>query len=351
MALTYVQADDGLISRRRDRRAALFFSTAALTPIVGAILGGTLSSTFIDLPIATSIGTVLGGLGGWMLFLNTKHRFIVQNDTTGALVTLDALRSLFKLGKVDVIYGPGTHFAYPWEQRFEGNNIPVIEATEDFKFPVQCEDGILLAEGSFRLRPDFRNPVAFLSGVASVAGDLKDLIIVKAASHYKNKKVTDATSSLPELNQLLDDTFVQGQKDSGLEIRFGVQIGDVTIRTVLPSEELQRTLSALAEAEMIFLGTAKVLGRTKDELKAGLEDGSVTKEEFDHARREFRIISGNMDNAEVKRWEVDVTGISPEIVQAATAFLSRVPPETLKQFASGGKKPSARNTPKGGGRK
>lgn len=351
MAISYVKADDKLVERNRRGRSLVFFGSAISAPILGMIVGFALAMIFLNFPGSAAVGMILGGLGGLILFLTIKHRFIVQNDTTGALVTLDAFRSLFNMGNVDVIYGPGTHFAYPWEQRFERNNIPVIEATNEFKFPVKCNDGILTGEGSFRLRPDFRNPIAFLSGVGSVAGDLEDLIITEAVAFYKGKSINDATSSQAELNQVLNEKFAHGAEKTPFEDRFGVQVGDVTIRTVLPSEELQRTLSGKAEAEMVFEGTAILLGMNKEELRRAVKDNTIDPAKVERARREFRIISGNMDNSEVKRWEIDVTGIDPKIAEAATAFLSRVPPETLKSFVAKGQGNPAARTPKGGGKK
>lgn len=348
MALAYIPADDKLVDRDRAGRSFVFFGSAISLPILGAILGFGLAWLFLDFPASELIGAIFGALGGWALFLVIRHRYIVQNDTTGALVTLNALRSLFNQGDVNVVYGPGTHFAYPWEQRFERNNIPVMEATNSFKFPVVCLDGILNGEGSFRLRPDFNNPIAFLSGVGSVAGDLEDLIITEAAGFYKQKKVMEATSSQHKLNIRLNRKFAGGVAQTPFEKRFGVQVGDVTIRTVLPSEELQRTISGLAEADMVLEGTAVLLGMTKDQLKKAIADNTIDPAKVDRARRDFRIISGNMDGSKVNRYELDISGVTPEVAQAISAIIDS---KIVEKFVGGDKTAPAAKTPKGGGKK
>jgi hypothetical protein len=101
----------------------------------------------------------------------------------------------------------------------------------------------------------------------------------------------------------------------------------------------------------VFEGTAILLGMSKEELRDAVKNNKIDPAKVERARREFRIVSGNMDNSEVKRWEIDVTGIDPKIAEAMAAFLNRVPPETLKSFAAKGQDKPAARTPKGGGKK
>jgi hypothetical protein len=332
-----IQANDSLIKRNRTGRALVFFGT----PVVLALLGGTLVSflahTFIGVAGVSSIGLIVGIAAGLISFLAIKHFFVVQNDTTGLLITLDQLKSLFQgqNGKpVHVVYGPGTHFSYPWEARFARNNIPVTETTEEFEFTAICSDGTLKGKGSFRLRPDFENPINYLSGVGAVAGDLKDLIIAFINAWLAKKTMQEGLDEQDKLYTALHERFIKASEKTPFEVRFGVQLGDITVSQLLMSDETQRTRGAINEANVIAQGTAILLGYRSEVrsdgttldavqcMQSALAAKAITQDDIDRARREFRIISGNMDGASVNRYEVDIKGLTPEVAGALAAVLN-----------------------------
>ena len=319
-----VQADDSLIiDRDRGIRAIVFFGTPVALAFFGGLLGAFLANTFIGMKGVGTIGFIVGAAGGLIGFLSIKHLFVVVNEVTGMLVTINQLQTLFGKDKKKsfVVYGPGTHLALPWETRAAENNIPVDETSEVFTFKAICKDGTLTGKGSFRLRPDFQNPINYLSGVGAVAGELKDLIIAFINQWLAQKTMQKALDEQHLLHQAVHDKFVDASTKTPFEERFGVQLGDITTSELLMSDEAQRTRAGLNEAEMVAKGTAILLGYSDvAEIKVALAANAITQDDIDRARRDFRIISGNMEGATVNRYEVDIKGLSPEVATALTSF-------------------------------
>lgn len=334
ISTSVVQVNDSLIERQRGARTAVFFLTPVVLLSFGALLTGILAKIFIG-DLFFSIGLIIGAVLGFVSFLAIKHMFVVENNTTGLLVTLDRLKSLLGDKEVNVFYGPGTHLSFPWEARFAENNIPVLEVAEEFSFPVMCKDGTLEVFASFRLRPDFKNPINYLSGVGAAAKDFKALQIAAITKELHQQTMQAALDGSEALNKKLHAEFAgEGVTDlTDFEQRFGVRTGDVTVSNMLMSNEAQRTRTALNEASVVSKGTAILLGfETVEAMVIALDVGKITQEAIDRARREFRIISGNMDGAEVKRYEVDITGLSPE---AATAISSLAKNPSVQAFFAG----------------
>jgi hypothetical protein len=268
------------------------------------------------------VGTGIGLIGRAAL----EPRFRINNSTTSVFLTFDPLKRL--LGREDVLtlYPPGPHICYPQEQRFSENTISLDEATVEFEFLVLCPDGALTGSGSFRLSADQKNPVAFQRGVAAVAEDLRDLIIAVAVEELATKKVVSALKTLPKVNDRLYKEFVKGT--SRFEKRFGVEVGDVTIGQLLPSEELQKTLTAQTEAAAIAKGTAIMLGYTSmGKVKEAVEVGKLNEGDVKDARDRFLSVSGNLEGMDIKRNELVLSahGIPPELAGAITALAANAP--------------------------
>jgi hypothetical protein len=303
--------------------------------MLGRYIGTSINSST---PLIHTIFGLVGLVAGGFSVNELLKQSLVRNTTTQMFLTVDMLKSFFGKEKVNVPYGPGIHFSFPWEWRVEENNISLEEASEDFEFTVQCLDGTLTGKGSFRLRPDPEKPVSFLTGVAAVAEDLTDLIIVEAVDIFANKKITDATALIPELNKRLVKNIVDNTSD--LEKRFGVIVGDATVKELLPSAEVQKTISALAEAGAIQEGTALLMGMSPAKLLEKLEDGTVDQNAYKVARDRFMAISGNLEGMDIRRYELDLnaSGIDPETAQALTSLAQQVTPVVAARSGKGRKK-------------
>jgi regulator of protease activity HflC (stomatin/prohibitin superfamily) len=229
-------------------------------------------------------------------------------------VTLDQLRSLRNKDNVNVSYGPGTHLSFPWETRIKENNISLEEAAQDFDFKVQCSDGVINGSGSFRLRPDLRSAVTFLNGAAGVASEIKDLIISDIIKFFREKTVKQAVTNFGELNRHLDKQFADHHAD--VEERYGINVTDVTVSMMLPSEDVQKTLSALSEATAIAAGTEILLAIPPGKLSEYLEQNKTTQADVKEARDRFLAISGNLEGMDISRNEYDfnIRGLDSETI-------------------------------------
>jgi len=169
-------------------------------------------------------------------------------------------------------------------------------------------------------------PVKFQRGVASVAEDLRDLIITEALQQLATKTVADAMLSIEEVNTALAKMFVVG--NTPFEIRFGIIVGDVTIGELLPSKELRRTLSAQTEALAIAQGTAILLGYSSMRaVKAAIKSGAITTNDQKEARDRFLSVSGNLEGMDIKRNELVLTAaeIDPKFAEAIMALAQNAP--------------------------
>jgi hypothetical protein len=205
-------------------------------------------------------------------------------------------------------------------------------------------------EGSYRIRPDFQNLIPFLSGVASTAEELKEILTAHAVEILSGKTVDEALGSLKELNHALMKQFGLGpeknpsDEPTDFEKRFGVFVGDVTIAKILPSEEVQRTRGSITEARAIQEGTAILLGyNDAAALQAALESSRIKPEEIRHARDRFLSISGNMEGMDLKRSEIEVSiqGLDKESIQALTE-LAKVAAPAAAMFAGAAGKSGSR---------
>ncbi len=312
------------------------------SPMVGGLLGRFLTTVFAgsgqDLII--NIGTVAGAGLGFIGFMAMKHRFFVSNPTTGVFLTIDTLKAFLSRDDIFVGYGPGgPHPAFPWEKRVPENNISVKVATVTFTVSIQCQDGTVTVSGSARLRPDHMNVQAFLTGVATTAADLQDLILSFLISKIGRKKIADVLKGITTLNTNLKKKFVGHDANTRTEFeeQHGVYVNDVTVSEILPSAEVQRTMSGITEARFVAEGTAILLGyETAADLSVALKAGQLTNAERDNARMRFMAMTGNMEGVNVNRFEIDLnaSGIDKDTAEALTSLARNTPPGVLAGMAA-----------------
>jgi hypothetical protein len=316
---------DSEINPNRDRGARFLtlvvyiLLVPSLTMILFTVLG---EQFFPNSVLMFKISLIIGlAVGIGVLGLSIEKFFIIRNPTTAMFLTQDTIASLLGKNDVNISYGPGTHISFPWERRLGENNISLLEAANDFNFTVQCADGTLTGSGSFRVRPNQSKPVVFLSSVSAVADDIRDLIVGEVVAFFKNKTAAEALNTLGDLNKHLDVLF--RQSDTEVEERCGVQISDVTVTELLPSEELQRTLSAVSEAGAIAKGVEILLGMNQEEQKTAIREGRLTQADINLARDRFLSISGNLAGMDIKRQEFDFSfhGLDPEALTAMAEVL------------------------------
>lgn len=348
---------DSQVERSRGARWFSYLTTTIIVFLAPTLIGLKLASdmNFLNFFLQPLLGGGAGAIVGWYLAVRVLEKSYIENDAARAFVTINRLRTLLSSGKtksdaelqamsddereeyirrskVFATFGPGSHLDHWWAARFAANNFNLNEASENFTIMAQCKDGVLEGEGSFRARPDINRLIAFRAGAAVVAADVSDLVEVKLAARLADVSVTDAPKLLKVINEELEDTFVQSNnvEPTNFERRFGLFMGDVTLKRLLPEADLRKTIGAIGEMEAISKAVIHyVLSlygfETMAELRAAVAEGRLSEQHVQDriARTEARmlVVSGQ-DKATVTRYEVDVTGV-PEDLGPGLAALAQ----------------------------
>lgn len=327
------EPEDRYIERDRGLRFLCLVGFWVVIPILTAGVGYAIGGMVFNHSVMANIFAILGvGAGAYGMLAALERRFVIRNEITGLFVTQNELASIFG-GDVNVFYGPGTHISYPWERRTQTGNITLEEVPVKFDFTVQCLDGTVKPYGSYRLRPDMKHPIRFLSGVAGVASELQGLIGPFILDHFNNLTVREGLNARNEINQALRNRFVNNDDD--LEKRFGIIISDVTVDEILPTAEVQKTLSGIAEADAIFHATAKILGYDADTARRLREEGKIPDHVWQRASNQAMAVTGNNEGRQETGYTLDVnlSGIDSDttmkIVEAGTEMLKSPPGQAL----------------------
>ena len=311
--------DDTIVDRNRMANAVVFLTTTALVqaiPTVGlGMLTSSLFGTAVPLPMGL-VGGIIGFTGGLIANVEVLKRSLVNNEVAQAFVTVDSLKAILGRKNPFVVYGPGGPYLAKWWEQRSGENVINLEiASVNFSFTVQCADGVLYGEGSFRLRADIRHAVKYLRGYNAIAEDIGELIIAHAITELANKRARSATHHIKALNESLTQKFAgMGSDTTNFEEGYGVNFIDVTVTKLMPSEDLQKTMSAIAEASMVKAGTAALLGMSQKAVAAALEAGTLSRADYNNARDRFLSVSGNLEGMDISRqeFEINLKGIEPQ---------------------------------------
>lgn len=364
----YLYPSDDMIERDRASRVIVFILLMLI--MTGLVMWISLSLfNALGMP---QLGWVVGFAGSVFLGLQLLEKSLIQNDDEQAFITVNTLQTLFSGKRSEefeklpleqqkklarsygrVAYGPGAHFAYPWESRDASNNVSLAEATESLEFVLMSEDGTLTGKGSFRLRPNIKGVVGFKLGAAAIASNLSDLVKAEAVAVLGGNSVESASEFLPELNRRLADKFGDlSAERTDFERRFEVFVGDITVGELLGSDDVLKTLNAVSEAAIIRRAIAEYLGyKDMKAVRAAITRGSLTEDQLRRAEERMLQISGQDDIKTTRTlFELDVSGLDPDTAEAFKGLASAVAPFAAQMAGrrSGGAKPGGRNKRKKG---
>jgi len=349
-------ATDSLLKRDRTGRLIVLIAWIIFLLFVPPFVGAQISSDwFGNIVPGLLLGFVVTAMAS-----STLARFFVKVGALRAFVTVDLLQTFINQRsgsagpdeKVYVPYGPGLHISFPWESRGAAQNIPLEEMSEDFKVTVQLRQGPVHIKGSVRLRPDITKLVPFLGGVASIVSEVTDLIESKIIQYLgHNENVFEVLTSVKDLNSYLNREFAIGKGGSGVaefEDRFGVNVGDVTVAEILPSEEVQKTMAGLTEAQVIAEGTAILMGyKNAEGVKRAKTRGLVTQDDINKARDRFMAASDNIKmDLDANEYTFKIEGLEkldPKTVKALSQAAALYAAATQSQRGGGPKQKGGKN--------
>jgi hypothetical protein len=266
----------------------------------------------------------------------TISRSTVDNGATYASITTDTLASFLSKDPI-VIYGPGKHFCYWWEQQDPNDTKDITEIPESFSTTVQTAEGIVTVSGVVRLRPDLRNLYAFMTGAAASASDIIGLINARilAVLGKRGGSVFDAIHSAEALNkdlmQLFSHEGTQDAQTSAFERRYAVRVGVITVEEIIPSRKVQKSIDAVTVSKMIDQDVARSFGKTDTvALEAAILHNEIPRNEVTRRRIQALITAGILTPDTVKEnttnVNVNIEGLSPELAKAFAEGVAMLAP-------------------------
>lgn len=325
---------DALIPRDRQSRLAVAIASLAGSVAVPTILGAHLIDWSLGLPQVGFVGGLIGGLFAtrWMW-----HRVAITNDVKTAFMTIDPTQTLFErvapdgdteesIHKKFPTYAAGLKLCFPWEIREVGNVVGLGEVPVQFVLEVQCEDGNIFVGFSARIRVDVRRIPRFLQSAGNMTSELKDLISAEIIEYLSERKVTEALKQVRALNVMLEKFSKKTEKadQSEFESRFGVIVNDVTVGSMLLSDQVKETLGAKTEMNLINEMVASSYGyATIAEVEEAIKAKRLDREDVNRRRTQAMAMSGNLQGMDLK--------------ESTTNFrfmgLDQIDPALIKAFA------------------
>jgi len=295
-------------SIKRNRTGRVFFLFVSV--LVFLFLPGVLLHVLLDTLFDTSEWLMtpfylLSVLIGGFVFSRFLPNYLVEIPQVQGYVTIDLLRALLgRSGKTYVIYGPGLHIAFPWEERSEKSNFSLEVFTIEWSEQVPGQDTQLLIKGSYQFEVDLARSIKFI-GVDEKTIESGALDIIKAeVSHWAStQSADDAKKGIKKLNLKLTDIFLssdsdvtQSTKATHFQDRYGIRTIAVTVSSIDLPPKVQEARDAVDEANQVIEGVARMYGMTADELKAKIgsnEPDGISIERYNEMVDRFAAKSGN----------------------------------------------------------
>jgi hypothetical protein len=286
-----LQPDSDIEDRDRVARWAMLLSTTAVAAIGPIVMGAHWGSLAGPLWLKTGVIVGIGVAALAEAFL--LPRVLVSNPEVSAYVTLDAFDGH------TVVYGPGLHPAFPWEERNTDGNYSLQVVTKPFSVWVQTNTAQVQARGIFEYQIDLSNLRNFI-GIDETTVDIGFDAFIESFLTRKlaDKTFEEARIGINDLNQELADEFMGIMNEQGttmveFESAHGIRTVAIAIRGMHSSDDVQAARDAVDEGAAIFKIVASSNGLTPEELKEQLASGKISTADFKEYRREALAMSKN----------------------------------------------------------
>lgn len=308
---------DSDVARDRTTRALFAISVAVIVPILAAVFGSFFLTTLIDFPSVGGLGFILGlGAGGIFVAAISRY-FIVQNPPEGAFITQNPF-SYADGGYV--LYGPGWHFAFPWEQRQKKGNFFLGLSTEQITESVPALDGEVIANISVQVL--VRDPIAlYKSTVESGVAGLRDAAREWLSTRLAAVTVDDAVLRVNQLSTELD-VYLRQQSKAQLVSTFGLEVVNSRVQSIDLGKRIQAARDTEDQARAIIRSMTTVLGySTPDEMFRDVRSGKLTTRDMRAVREDVLAMAGVL-RPNISR--LDLSGIDARDSAAAAAIFAAI---------------------------
>lgn len=315
---------DKVVTRNRFGRVlflALSIFVFIITPIgIAKIILDTITAPAL-LNFPAYLAAVLVGITA---FSKVLPAYIVDVPQVQGFVTIDKLRSLLNLpGKADVIYGPGWHISFPWEDRSDKSNFSLEVFTLSWTEEVPGKTTQLLIGGSYQFEVALDRADRFIGiDEETIKRGALDVIRGEVSQQLADKDPDDAKREIKELNTHLMETFglTEGTpanaQVTNFEKRYGIRSIAVPVNGIDLPTKVQETRDAVDEANQVINGVAAMYGLTAVQLKEKLGAGDIRYADYNEMLDRFAAKSGNA-NMDIKALKIHgVDGIGSALINA-----------------------------------
>ena len=307
---------DKLGGRKPFGRWLVLIGTVVCAIIIPWFIINWIGSQFFDFPGDFWLYGILALIVGGEFMANVASQFLVQVPQVQGFVTLNPFK---KTADPNVIYGPGLHVSYPWEERSEKSNFSSEIITLDWAEEVPGKDTQLVTTGSYQFKVNLGLANRFVGvDATTIKAGIIDLIKADVSQELSDKSADEAKGQIGALNKKLEEKFGRNSQNA-----FEQQYGIDTVRLVITGIDLppkvQASRDAKDQSSQVFAGVAAMLNLTSDELSNKLKNGEMSDTSYREYVDRFLIKS---ENGSLNVQVYDIPDLKSALGSAANFFQS-----------------------------
>ncbi len=291
------QPQDSDITRDRVTRWMMLATTVLTTAFAPGAILYSVASDFG--PNASMFSLLLGIIAGTLCTPYPLTRSLVSNEEWKGYATLNPFN-----GK-RVLYGPGMHPAFFWEQRNASGEISFQAVSINFEVGVQTTTSTLISKGTFAYQVDTKG----LQNYIGIDPSVVQTGFLSYVSNFLTGKISrltaiEAQEMIDQINDNLADEFmgtvVRSTDASGetsvvtdFEREFGIRVVSLFIESMKLPPKVQEARDGLDETTRIRLVCAELMGLTIAQYDAKVANGEITIDQAAELQRRAMVITGN----------------------------------------------------------
>ena len=298
---------DSDVERGRISRFLVFVATVIAAVGFPTMLGMALGNALDFFGGRFLFGTLGFGIGVFVM-LKIFHRFWIVVTQTMAFVTTNQFSP--KGNNPNIPYGPGGHFAFPWELRAESGNITLGTLTISFLLPIPTKTSEVTVYGSLQFKFNFPTIVRVVELDPSAIQDgFTDMIKEFLSEEITGKTAEEARHHIVELRGNIVAEFQTNEaRAEELLNKFNALVQGVQVSSIVLPPDVQKTRDAIEEARAIGENIWLFMGFLN---KAAFDEarkpgGTITQADVNRATEQFLAAS---DNAKLEIRRIDATGL------------------------------------------
>lgn len=252
--------------------------------------------SLIGFPI---VGALTGfGIGGYVVSRLFPDRFLISNPEWSAYVTQDIVR-----GEM-VVYGPGLHPSYWWEERNKKGNYSLKLVRRPFSQSTATKTSKVVVSGQFEYAVDLPNIQRAVGVSESVVEEyansfINNFLTSKCAGEETEWVRTNIDSLNESLSSDFNSTAVEGMGPDGFKKKYGFVIVSIVINNIALPEAVQKTRDAADEAVNTLKVVAQLYGyEDVSSLQRDIQSGKISREEYtemlEHAQAQSENVKMNV---------------------------------------------------------